>query len=117
MKKLFIKVFLGLFVSTFLIFAIATCCKAALKNAYDEGSFSGYADGYLKHKYYPESNEYFVYDEKLLTYLSVLTEVYITPDKMYHRDGCVPNGKIIMIKYIFNEYSPCSSCCPPAVLR
>ena len=117
MKKLLIKNFLGLAISAFLIFTIVLHCKIALKNAYDEGCFSGYADGYLKHKYHPESNEFFVYDKKRLEYLSVLTKVYITPDKVYHRKGCVPHGEIAIIKDIFNEYSPCTSCQPPVVLQ
>ena len=109
--------FLGAVISAFLIFAIVACCKFALKNAYDEGVFFGYAEGYLKHKNYPQGNEYFVYDEKLLDYLSAATKVCITKDKLYHREGCVPYGEIVLIKDVFNEYSPCTLCKPPIVLR
>jgi len=117
MKKSLIKKFLGLAISVFLIFTIVLHYKIALKKAYDEGVFWGYAEGYLKHKYYPENNDFFVRDEKHLDYLSVLTKVYITSDKVYHRKGCVSHGEVVIIKDIFNEYSPCTSCQPPIVLQ
>ena len=70
MKNLLNKMFLSLAIFAFLIFIIVHC-KIALKNAYDEGAFSGYAEGCLKHKYSPESNA-FLYTTKnaSITYLS-----------------------------------------------
>ena len=117
MEKLLIKTFLGLAISVFLIFALLVHYKIALKNSYDNGVFFGYADGYLKHKYHPESDEFFIYDEEILDYVSFLTKVYITPDKVYHRKGCVPHSELAILQDIFNEYSPCSSCKPPLVLQ
>ena len=117
MKKSLIKAIPVIIISALLIFTIIIHYKTALKNAYDEGAFFGYAEGYLKHKYHPESNEYFVYDENLIEYVSTQTNVYIAPDKVYHRDGCVPNGECAMIKDVYTEYAPCALCTPPVVMH
>ena len=111
------KRFLVLVLSTSLIFAVVEFCKISLKNAYDEGAFFSYAEGYLKHKHHPEGNEYFLYDETLLEYVSASTNVYIAQDKVYHRKGCAPHAAIARLKDILNEYSPCASCKPPIVMQ
>ena len=117
MKKLLIKIFLVLAVSALLGFTATALYKTILKNAYNDGVFFGYAEGYLKHKHYPESNEFFVYDEKILDYVSVQTKVYLTEDKIYHRKDCASHSETAAIKDVFKEYSPCASCKPPIVMQ
>ena len=117
MKKVLITLSLCLTVFAILSVAAVSYHKNELEKAYDDSYFLGYADGYLKHKHNPESNEYFASDEKANEYVSVMITVYTTPDMLYHRKGCAKHVEEKILDDIFNEYSPCESCEPPIIVQ